>query len=151
MYELLRGLMDLYQYSAEDKEITFEVTAAPELKNYADRVRITQALGNLIDNALKFSPKGSTVRLEAFESEGSCIIKIQDQGMGIEAEDLERIWDRLYRGDKSRSTTGLGIGLSVVKAIVKAHQGSIVVESTPKKGSVFIISLPRCNTSERKL
>lgn len=149
--ELLLGLMDLYQYSAEDKEISFEVTAPLELNIHADRVRITQALGNLIDNALKFSHKGTTVRLEACESEGSCIIKIKDEGMGIEAQDLERIWDRLYRGDKSRSTAGLGIGLSVVKAIVKAHQGSIVVESIPEKGSAFIITLPRCNASERTL
>lgn len=149
--ELLLGLMDLYQYSAEDKEISFEVTAPLELNIHADRVRITQALGNLIDNALKFSHKGTTVCLEAYESEGNCIIKIQDEGMGIEAQDIERIWDRLYRGDKSRSTTGLGIGLSVVQAIVKAHQGSIFVESIPEKGSVFTISLPRCNASERTL
>jgi signal transduction histidine kinase len=70
------------------------------------------------------------------------VVKVKDTGAGIPAEELPRIWERLYRGDKSRSTRGLGLGLSLVKAIVQAHGGEVSVESQPGVGSMFVLRLP---------
>jgi signal transduction histidine kinase len=70
------------------------------------------------------------------------VVQVKDTGAGIPPEELPRIWDRLYRGDKSRSTRGLGLGLSLVRAIVQAHGGDVRVESAPGEGSTFVLRLP---------
>lgn len=147
--ELINGLVDLYHYSAEDKHIKFLTNLTPGLFIKGDRTRLSQALGNIIDNALKFSPVGSSVEITITASEGHCLIAFADQGPGIGEQELERIWERLFRGDKSRSTPGLGIGLSVVKAIVSAHQGRVWVESDKGAGATFFVSLPLRNAAVR--
>lgn len=147
--DFIQGLTELYQYVAEDKHIGLTVDVPKNLSIMGDEVRLNQAFGNLLDNALKYSPAGTEVKLFAREDSGLVHISIQDQGEGIPAEDLGRIWERLYRGDKSRSTPGLGIGLSVVKAIIKVHQGDIQVVSTPGSGSCFTVTLPLCNAEVR--
>ena len=138
-------LADLYQYVAEEKSITIESHIPPQLLVKGDQVRLVQVFGNLLDNAIKFSEPHKTVKILASIEDEIIHISVIDEGPGIPAGDLERIWDRLYRGDKSRSTSGLGIGLSVVQAIVKAHNGTIRVESTLGQGARFIVSLPSCN------
>lgn len=138
-------LDDLYQYACEDKHITLAIKSEENLCVMADRVRLTQALGNLIDNSLKYSLPNTTIHILAESSGNDIRISITDQGMGIPEEDLEKIWDRLYRGDKSRTSPGLGIGLSVVNAIVNAHKGTITVKSRVGHGSTFSLTLPSCN------
>ena len=96
-----------------------------------DRARFRQALANLVDNAVKYTARGGTIEIEASSTPDGVTLAIQDTGMGIPPEELQHIWTRLYRGDKSRSTRGLGLGLSLVKAIVEAHQGQVGVTSTP--------------------
>jgi signal transduction histidine kinase len=108
----------------------------------ADRNRIRQILANLLDNAIKFTPSSGRVDVEAYEKGQEIVIRFNDTGIGISSEDLPRIWDRLYRGDKSRSERGFGLGLSLVKAIVEAHRGYVDVSSKPGVGSVFTVYLP---------
>lgn len=138
-------MVELYEYVAEEKEITLSTDIPESLHIKGDHVRLVQAFGNLLDNAIKYSGHKTKVSISAKQENDLIHIVVSDQGAGIPQEDLERIWDRLYRGDKSRSTSGLGIGLSVVKAIIKAHNGSIRVESTRGQGSQFIVTLPSCN------
>lgn len=142
MKEVIENLVELYQYSAEDKNISIQAHMQDEVRVSADRVRIMQAMGNLLDNALKYSAPNTQVNISLGVEDHTAVIEIKDQGMGIDESDREKIWERLYRADKSRSTSGLGIGLSVVKAIVKAHGGSISVESRLGEGSSFKIKLP---------
>ena len=81
--------------------------------------------------------------MEAYFKQNQITIVVRDTGMGISSEDIPRIWDRLYRGDQSRSHRGLGLGLSLVKAIVQAHGGHVEVSAQPGKGSLFTIYLPQ--------
>lgn len=140
--ELIEDVMDLYGYVAEDKGIRFETFSASDLRMMADPVRIRQVLGNLLDNAIKYTPSGGAVHIEANRDGERIVILVKDTGVGINHEDLPRIWDRLFRGDQSRSQKGLGLGLSLVKAIVQAHSGHMEVLSEPNKGSTFRIVLP---------
>jgi signal transduction histidine kinase len=141
--DLIRAVLDLYEIIAEEKKITIHASLPDELRLEADRVRIQQALANLIDNAIKYTPPGGRVEVSAEQHDQQVVIRVKDTGMGISTEDLPRIWDRLYRGDKSRSQKGLGLGLCLVKAVVQAHQGKVEVTSQPGDGSLFTIILPR--------
>jgi len=137
-----RRVVDLYEIVAEEKGITLEVAEATDVRVDADEVRLLAVAGNLVDNAVKYSPSGSRVDLR-FRTEGAeAVLEVADRGPGIAAEDLPRIWDRLYRADSSRSQRGLGLGLSLVQAIVQAHGGRVGVESSPGQGSVFWVRLP---------
>ncbi len=140
--DLLCGVAGLYEYVAEEKKIRLSIAVAPDLTVLADKVRLQQAVANLVDNALKYSPTGTEVSLAANSADGSVSITVQDQGPGISAEDLPRIWDRLYRGDKSRSERGLGLGLSFVQAIARAHGGTAAVVNGREQGAVFTVTLP---------
>src|SRR5262249_47343499 len=99
-------------------------------------------------NAIKYTPTDGRVTIQAFQSEGEAVVVVSDTGVGITQEESSKIWQRLYRGDRSRSQRGLGLGLSLVKAIVQAHQGQVEVSSEPGKGSSFTVRLPAW--SERK-
>ncbi len=141
--DLLCGVVGLYEYVAEEKKISLGIAIAPDLTANADKVRLQQAVANLVDNALKYSPDGTEVTLAGRAlPDGGVEITVRDQGPGITPEDLPRIWDRLYRGDKSRSQRGLGLGLSFVQAIARAHGGTATVASTPGQGAVFTFTLP---------
>ena len=128
---LLWSAVELYADLAEEKGITVEVACPEGLTVMADRSRLRQVLANLLDNALKYTPRGGRVDLAARAEEGGVRIEVRDTGAGIPPEELPRVWDRLYRGDKSRTERGLGLGLSLVKAIVTAHQGQVAVTSSP--------------------
>lgn len=106
---------------------------------------LEQALANLVDNALKYSPSDAPVRVEAAEARGGVEIRIADQGPGIPAEHLPRIFERFYRVDKARTREvgGTGLGLSIVKNVVAAHGGEVVVQSAAGKGSEFSVRLPK--------
>ena len=139
---LVAGVTDLYDLVAEEKGVTLEGAIAPGLAVRGDRGRLRQMLANLVDNAIKYSDAGDTVRVTA-ETDGDRVaIRVADTGRGIDAEDLPRIWERLYRGDRSRHAGGLGLGLSFVEAIAQAHGGTVAVESEIGRGSVFTVRLP---------
>jgi signal transduction histidine kinase len=107
-----------------------------------DRTRLQQVVANLLDNAIKYTPAGGRVEVEGELRPESVVLRVRDTGMGIPPEELPRIWDRLFRGDQSRSERGLGLGLSLVKAIVEAHGGQVAVESAPGRGALFTVSIP---------
>lgn len=109
-----------------------------------DLDKVTQILTNVVNNALKYTPEGGTVTISALRDKSMGGFTIQDQGIGIAAQDLPHIFERFYRGDKSRArkTGGVGVGLSIVKALVEAHKGTITVESELDKGSTFTILFP---------
>jgi signal transduction histidine kinase len=139
---LLEEVTEVYRYVAEEKEIVIGITAPDELVVMADRNRLRQALANLLDNAVKYTPPGGKIDVAASQQQQQITIVVKDTGIGIPYEDLPKIWDRLYRGDKSRSQRGLGLGLSLVRAIIQAHQGRVEVMSSPNQGSQFTIYLP---------
>jgi signal transduction histidine kinase len=135
-------VVDLYRYVAEDKGVTLQTACRQELTVLADPVRMRQALGNLVDNAIKYTPRGGDVEITALMEDERVLITVRDTGIGVGPEELPRIWDRLYRSDRSRSQRGLGLGLSLVKAIIEAHKGEVRVSSERGKGSVFTLFLP---------
>jgi signal transduction histidine kinase len=139
---VIGDVVDLYGYVAEEKGVTVHAGFPEELYLTADRSRVRQVLANLLDNAIKYTPSGGRIDIEASRREKEVMITVQDTGIGISDDELDNIWDRLYRGDKSRSERGLGLGLSLVKAVVGAHRGHVEVLSTPGAGSVFSVYLP---------
>ncbi|HUE89294.1 MAG TPA: ATP-binding protein [Vicinamibacterales bacterium] len=142
--ELVQDAMDLYSELAEEQGLNLTLDAAPDVPAITgDRVRIRQVIANLIDNAVKYTPRGGRITVTVRPASAGAEVVVADTGAGIPPEDRDRIWDRLYRGDASRSQRGLGIGLSLVRAIVEAHGGRASVESVPGRGARFIIWLPR--------
>lgn len=139
---VIEKVMDLYGYVAEEKGLRIETKCPEELCFVVDPMRMGQALGNLVDNAVKYTPPGGDVEIAVEQEKDRVLIVLKDTGIGIGSEALPKIWDRLYRADQSRSQRGLGLGLSLVKAIVEAHKGEVRVSSEPGKGSIFTLSLP---------
>jgi signal transduction histidine kinase len=140
--ELVQQAVELYEDAAEDARVTVENRTSGDLWIDVDRVRMRQVIANLLDNAVKYTPAGGLVTLDTERSDGEVRLSVLDTGVGIPDDELARIWERLYRGDKSRSERGLGLGLSLVKAIVEAHGGRVEVESEPGRGSRFVLRLP---------
>jgi signal transduction histidine kinase len=133
----------LYEDTAEERGVALSSDVAGGLVVHGDEQRIRQALANLMDNALKYTGSGGRVTISAERTRGGDIaIAVTDTGAGIAAADLPRIWERLYRGDASRPESGLGLGLSLVRAIADAHGGRAEVTSAPGQGSTFRLILP---------
>lgn len=141
--ELISAIADIYLYDAEDKNIRLEMNIPAHLTVHADATRLRQAIANLMDNAIKYTPAGGCITLDAGSNETNIFISVSDTGGGISPADMPRIFDRLYRGDKSRSQRGLGLGLCLVKAITTAHHGAINVQNLPGRGAVFTLTLPQ--------
>jgi signal transduction histidine kinase len=140
--QLIREVADMYQYVAEEKKLHVNVELPENCEASVDPDRVRQAFGNLLDNAIKYTDEGGTVTISAGRANGRATVRFRDTGMGIPEAEQGKIWDRLYRGDKSRSQRGLGLGLSVVRAVVQAHQGTVTVTSNLGEGSEFAIVLP---------
>jgi signal transduction histidine kinase len=130
---------------AKAKEIDLQIELTGELPEVdVDADRMTQVLVNLLDNALRYTPAGGWINLAAKKVQEGVAISIQDSGPGIPTEDLDHLFERFYRGDKSRQREegGSGLGLAIAKSLVESQGGEIRVESTPGKGARFIIELP---------
>lgn len=132
--------------------VSFHSSIPADLIVHADQKRLEQILYNLIDNAVKFNRPGGSVNLSAEEQEGRIAICVEDTGAGISAADLPRVFERLYRGDKSRSrkTEGTGLGLAIVKHLVQAHGGEVSVSSELGRGSRLTFTLPVLTQPEAK-
>jgi signal transduction histidine kinase len=140
---LLKNVVELYELVAEEKHITVATGFVEPCEAVVDATRMRQAFANLLDNALKYTPDGGNVRLTCAVESADVTVRVRDNGIGIPPDEQPRIWERLYRGDKSRSQRGLGLGLSLVKAIVEAHHGKVSVQSKPGEGSEFIVNIPQ--------
>lgn len=140
--EITAAVADLYELAAEDKGIrmTFETEKGLAVKGDIQMLR--RVLANLVDNALRFTSAGGAVSVTAARSGEEIVIAVCDNGPGVAEEDMPRIWDRFYRSDRSRSTHGMGLGLSYVRATVKAHGGRVECESKPGRGATFRVFLP---------
>jgi signal transduction histidine kinase len=140
--KLVEEVTDLYEDTAEDAGVALTMNVPADLTVAADRDRLRQALANLVDNAIKYTPRGGSVELSASAENQGVVMRVSDTGAGISEQDLPRIFDRLYRGDQSRATRGLGLGLNLVRAYVEAQGGTVRVHSKPDHGSTFEIRLP---------
>jgi signal transduction histidine kinase len=128
---LLREVGDLYEPIAEDKHVTLRVAAADEATVHGDRDLLFEAVANLVDNAVKFTPEGGRVELALLRRAGDTVIRVSDTGPGISEVEREAVTKRFYRSDKSRRTEGLGLGLSLVAAIVNLHGFRLTIAGCP--------------------
>jgi signal transduction histidine kinase len=141
MDQLVREVVEMYELVAEERGVRV-VSHVEPAQVTGDATRLRQLVANLVDNALKYTPAGGLVEVDVRPVGGSVEILVRDTGMGIADEDKPRIFERLYRGDRSRSEPGLGLGLSFVRAICDAHHGSVRVESRIGTGTEMTVSLP---------
>jgi two-component system sensor histidine kinase BaeS len=142
---LLRDAQVNFGPLAEDRGVFLALDVPASLPSVsADRQRLSQVLANLITNALRHTPSGGTVTLAGFVSDGDVVIEVKDTGAGIAAEDLDHVFGRFWRGEKSRSreSGGSGLGLAIARELVLLHGGTIEVESTLGRGSMFRCRLP---------
>lgn len=139
---LVHSAVDSYAEVAEEKNVAVLPEIPSDLSVSGDAGALRRVCANLLDNAIKYTPAGGRVRITAEAIGDSVVVRFADTGCGISAEDLPRIWDRLFRGDRSRTERGLGLGLSFVRAIVESHGGKATVTSHPDGGTTASISLP---------
>lgn len=141
--DIIRDVAELYLPVAEDKHINLSLRIIDDALSVAgDRSRLQRALANLLDNALKFTPAGGRVALELKQEGENASITISDTGPGISTADLPHVYERFYRADRSRSTTGTGLGLSLVQSIVLAHKGTIDITSEENAGTRVSLLFP---------
>jgi signal transduction histidine kinase len=140
--DVVARAMDLYRDVADAKGVALTADSVGDVMVIGDRTRLEQVAANLLDNAVKYTPAGGRVEVGVRADAGRGVLSVRDTGAGIAPDELPRIFDRLFRGDTSRTERGLGLGLSLVKAIVEAHHGIVEVESEPGRGSSFEVSLP---------
>ncbi len=144
--DLVSDTLESFSELAHQQEVTLVGQVAPQVDPvFMDTQRIGRVLNNLIGNALRYTPSGGKVQVQASPFENGVTVEILDTGEGIPAEDLPYVFERFYRGDKSRNpaTGGAGLGLAIVKGIVEAHGGQISVTSTPGQETRFRFTLPR--------
>jgi len=146
---LIRRVVEAFQPRAREKGLALSAELPESLPPaLADAQRLEQVLGNLLNNALQHTSQGGTITVRAWEEPGRVSFAVQDNGVGIAAEDLPHIFERFYRSDKARSRANgsTGLGLSIAKQLIEAHEGTISVESAPGKGSTFTVRLPQSNS-----
>lgn len=142
--QLASATTDQMSLLAEDKKIRLTCAAKTGVWVEGDRSRLKQVIVNLLDNAIKYTPSDGAVSLDVQANDGHAVLEVADNGIGIPAEALPRIFDRFFRVDRARSRDqgGAGLGLSIVKSICAAHYGRVEAASTPGKGSRFRVELP---------
>ncbi len=141
---LVAEVVDRTRTAAAAKQIALRFTGTRDLTVYGNDTQLATAVANLVENAIAYSPDGSRVTVEAQDTADTVRIAVIDQGMGIAAQELDRVFERFYRADqaRSRATGGTGLGLAIVKHIASNHGGRVEVASTPGVGSTFTLRLP---------
>nr|WP_246325386.1 ATP-binding protein [Dissulfurirhabdus thermomarina] len=141
---VVQGAVEACRPAAKRRRVRLSAECPADLEASMEPRLLEQALVNLLDNAVKYSPEGGEVEVTAAREGGEVVVRVRDQGPGIPREHLPRIFERFYRVDKARSRElgGTGLGLAIVKHVMQAHGGRVTVESEPGKGSVFALHLP---------
>ena len=139
-----RDLLNAYREVADRRGLRLEVEAPEALRVEADQMALRQVLGNLLDNAMRYTPDGGTITVSGRERDGGVEIAVRDTGAGIPAEHLPRIFERFYRVDaaRSRAAGGTGLGLAIVKHLVEAHDGRVTAASTSGQGTTVTLWFP---------
>jgi len=140
---LVAETVEHFEPQAAHKQQTISMEVPPDLVVLADAEKLSRALGNLVHNALKFTPEQGRIWVRAVPIDGDVQVEVVDTGIGIPPEDLPRVFERFYRGDRSRASGGTGLGLAIAKHVIEAHGGKIWVESTgrPGQGATFRFTL----------
>jgi signal transduction histidine kinase len=142
--DLARSCVERFAAQSAVQNVSLDVEGRPAHVN-ADADRLCQVLVNLLDNAIRFSPPGETVRVSVSSSPGGATVSVQDHGPGLPAVEQARVFERFYRGDKSRvrqGDVGAGLGLSIAQTLVEAHDGHITLTSSPGQGTTVSFTLP---------
>lgn len=141
-YIVIDEVISIVKNMAESKNILLIVEKSEkDIKLHGDKDKFLQLVLNLVENGIKYSNEGSTVKVRSFIKKGDYILEVEDNGIGIPKEDMPRIFERFYRVDKSRKGGGTGLGLAIVKHIVKIFNGEISIESELNKGSIFTVTI----------
>jgi len=146
MNEVAQAVVDKYQPIVGERNINLRFAPSPSLPPVSgDAKSLERALMALVDNAIKFSPKGGDVGINFDEKSGNVFVSVSDQGIGIEKENLPRIFDRFYHLEKHGDNLfgGIGLGLAITRQVIEQHQGKLEVDSTPGKGSTFTLTLKK--------
>jgi signal transduction histidine kinase len=144
---IAREAVELYEFVAKEAGVSIVTHMGADTEIMADRRRISQVAANLMDNAIKYTPAGGRVEVSVFTDPHWATLRVSDTGIGVAPEDQRRVWERLFRADRSRGERGLGLGLSLVKAVVEAHGGTVSLDSKVGAGSTFDVRLPRATAS----
>jgi signal transduction histidine kinase len=145
MAGVIRDACELFRPVAEDQGVSLVAQVGAELRVRGELQDLQRMVANLVDNAVNYTPPRGIVTVSGQENDTLVVIRVEDTGMGISAEEIPRIFTRFYRCDRSRSRPGVGLGLSLVQAIVHAHRGHISVTSVPNAGTTFTVNLPRAS------
>jgi heavy metal sensor kinase len=140
---LAQEACELFKPTAEDKGVSLSCDV-PKVSHFiGDTQMIQRMISNLLDNAIKYTPSGGSVTVSIIDNDTDVVVSVKDTGGGISSNDLSRIFERFYRCDQSRSQPGIGLGLSLARAIARAHGGEITVTSNLDQGSTFTVILPK--------
>ncbi len=140
----------LLQTRAETEGVIIEGPGADGATVEADRASLLRIVSNLLDNAIKYSPRGGTIHVSASTGGEIVTLAVADEGEGIPEQNISRVFERFYKGDTSRATGGVGLGLAIVKHLVRAHGGTVEASSPPGKGATFTVRLPRRFVGSRR-
>lgn len=143
MTAIVKDACELFQTLADDKSVTLKCSHVADAQVHGSVQHLQRLVGNLLENALKYTPPGGAVTLSLYKQSDSVVVDISDNGIGIADTDIDNVFKRFYRCDQSRSQTGTGLGLSLALSIARAHSGNITVSSSPGQGSIFSIILPQ--------
>jgi len=141
--EVVRDACDLFQPVAENNQVHIVQKLTEVATIRGDKMKIQRAVSNLLDNALKYTPQGGRVTASVEGEPDQVVLSVNDTGPGISDHDLPHVFDRFFRGDRSRSLPGTGLGLNLTLAIARAHGGDVRVTSVLGQGSTFTMTLPR--------
>jgi two-component system OmpR family sensor kinase len=146
MADLLTDVVGVLEDQAEteNRRISLNIPSAPwPLPNIeGDSDLLLLAVHNLLDNAIKFTSPGDTIEVRAFDDGNDIVIEVADTGPGIPDNEIDRVWEELYRGEQARGVPGSGLGLPLVRAIIEKHGGHIGLRSRSDQGTVFSVRLP---------
>lgn len=147
LHAMIAGVIDAMRPMADSKELQLRLDGEGPVLVMGDEGRLRQALINLVDNALKYTPEGGTVVVRVGQQDLAPTVSVEDTGIGIPPEHLPHVFDRFYRVDKARTRAqgGTGLGLSIAQSIVTAHGGTIEIVSALGRGTICTVTLPRCH------